>query len=137
MLLSLATACKEGNVRERRQAWKTRCTLQRRPLAWINRATQIILCHVKNGSWNIVLHKITQIWCRWTDKIWYSTQTQDLTQLAKLWLLLSINYLCVCVCVGVSWTVICSLWSLMIDLDILTSKLDSLVRIRVCLSHFQ
>jgi hypothetical protein len=67
-------------------------------LAWINRATQIILCHVKNGSWNIVLHKITQIWCRWTDKIWYSTQTQDLTQLAKLWLLLSINCLCVCVC---------------------------------------
>ncbi len=31
----------------------------------------VLLCQVKNGSWDIVLHKITLIWCLQTDKIWY------------------------------------------------------------------
>ncbi len=57
----------------------------------------------KNGSWNIVLNKITWIWCLRTDKIWYSTQTHYLNQLAKHRLWLSHN--CLCVGVGVSLTV--------------------------------
>ncbi len=35
------------------------------------RLSHRILCQVKNGSWDIVLHKITLIWCLQTDKIWY------------------------------------------------------------------
>ncbi len=34
-------------------------------------AAHRILCQVKKGSWDIVLHKITLIWCLQTDKIWY------------------------------------------------------------------
>ncbi len=46
------------------------CTLNTAPTG-LPTAAHRILCQVKNGSWDIVLHKITLIWCLQTDKIWY------------------------------------------------------------------
>ena len=47
-----------------------RRTLKAAPTA-LRTAAHRILCQVKNGSLDIVLHKITLIWCLRTDKIWY------------------------------------------------------------------
>ena len=63
----------------------------------------------------------------------------------KLRLTISLNWLSsdsdphstVCMWMWVSWTVICSLWSLMIVLDTPTPKLDSLLIITVCVRKFQ
>jgi hypothetical protein len=60
----------------------------------------------------------------------------------KLRLTISLNsdsdaHSTVCMWMWVSWTVICSLWSLMIVLDTPTPKLDSLLIITVCVRRLQ
>jgi hypothetical protein len=60
------------NGRRKKHAARTHAarTHARTPTAPTTAAHRI-LCQVKNGSLDIVLHKITLIWCLQTDKIWY------------------------------------------------------------------